>query len=226
MSVELRSGGFVAVTDASSFFNDQFIRAAEKNGAVRFPGGTEGVRSACSSCTFDGSSVNNNCDFSQAGDFINTGSRGVDFFGRSGRSRGSNDLCCAANTCLGGVLWTNVFSIEGSPKQVFFEYEASFVEDLDWFDVVVALYEAPAGLVAGDEPSQSDLDANKIVGTPTVDRGSSKSLDRDVFRTSSGEPEEFGAGNYFIGFYAASYDATGNPSIGASVRVQDFGFVP
>lgn len=222
--VDLRDGGFVRVTDNTALLNEQYIGAGAKKGVYGFPGETAKFTCSDDECPFDSTSINNSCTYDSG---INADLTSLGFVGRTARSSEFSNACCDANTCLGGAIWTKVLTIKDNgsnpDRAIFFEYGAALIDD--WFEVIVALYEAPADLNRFDEPDIGDLDFNRIVGVPVVDRGSALSKRRQTFLDSGGSTAFFPPGNYFIGFYIASYDATNGRVLGASIEVGDFGVV-
>ena len=109
--------------------------------------------------------------------------------------------CVEAYSCVAGMLTTSPVAVScGSP---YIEYQFKAVGGNDWYEAVVALY-----MINGSSPMDQWL------------------VDTHVYRGSEMSEyivERFTAieqGNYFVRFFAASYDRDGGETLGAKLTVK------
>lgn len=109
--------------------------------------------------------------------------------------------CIEAYSCVAGMLTTEPVAVScGSP---FIEYEFKAAGGNDWYEAVVALY-----MINGSSPMDQWL-----VDTHAY-RGSEMS--EYLVKRFTGIAE----GNYFVRFFAASYDRDGGETLGAKLHVR------
>lgn len=126
-----------------------------------------------------------------------TGESVIDSVVRVDRQPGAD--CMTANSCLSGMLETTAYYIcAGDHIEFSFKAEGGS----DWFEAAVVLYRG--------EPGKGTIADRKFM------RGSILSAYiTDDFLISKG-------GEYYLGFYAATYDRTGGGALGAKMFMQSF----
>jgi len=141
------------------------------------------------------------------------GANSISFGASTATSNSFVDGCCDAITCLGGVIWTEIFEVpSGETREVFYEYSAA--AGGDWYEAAIVLYSTSNP--AGTEPLRGELGTSGI-NQVNLRRGNTVPLGEETF------DNPVGAGNYFIAFYMASYDRTNGGALGATMTVGGFG---
>jgi len=104
--------------------------------------------------------------------------------------------CCTANACVYAYVDTEtIFATSGGT----FSFQFGANAGGDWYEVAAILYSVPG----------------PIIEDVKVFRGSVLVTGTDEFTIQSN-------GDYFIRFFAGSYDATGGGALGAILRVDSF----
>ena len=107
--------------------------------------------------------------------------------------------CCTANSCVYAYFDTETIS---APNGGTFEFQYGAFTGGDWYEVAAVLYSSP-----GD-----------VVEDVKIFRGHELLCAADKFVIQSG-------GDYFLRFFAGSYDETGGTKLGATLRIDSFGFL-
>lgn len=117
---------------------------------------------------------------------------------------GSNGCPGTQKSCLGGYFETAQLSLPAGAR-ITYTYKA--VGGGDWYEALVVLYNGQNTATCGGN---------------VVDTYAARDAQMPNFATNTFIPP--GAGTYWLGFFAASWDFTGGTVLGAQLDVAEFGW--
>ena len=124
---------------------------------------------------------------------------------------GAEHSCCETLTCVGWYFQTSEIPAPAGTK-FRFQYKAS--KEADWFEIVVALYEH-VGIVDRDDKGVAKPKQGKLVKRKVLRGAAMEDFLKDGFETDK-------AGDYYLAFFAASYDFTAGAQLGSILTVKSF----
>lgn len=150
-------------------------------------------------------------------------------------SHASRTQCHSSNSCVSHVLTTEVIAAKAGEIA---EFTFNSVEGSDWYEATVVLYKAAT-------PGVKNLNTDTVAAVDGI-RGDEigtgakcpTSFDHDVCGGATAKytcdadgyitdvltvPSD---GNYYLAFYAGSYDHTGARMLGATMRIKTFRLLP
>ena len=124
---------------------------------------------------------------------------------------GAEHGCCSTLSCIGWYFQSSEIPAPAGTK-FRFQYKAS--KEADWFEIVVALYEH-VGIVDRDDKGVAKPKQGKLVKRKVLRGAAMEDFLKDGFETDK-------AGDYYLAFFAASYDFTAGAVLGSILTVKSF----
>ena len=124
---------------------------------------------------------------------------------------GAEHGCCSTLSCIGWYFQSSEIPAPAGTK-FRFQYKAS--KEADWFEIVAALYEH-VGEIARDDKGVAKPKQGKLVKRKVLRGAAMEDFLKDGFETDK-------AGDYYLAFFAASYDFTAGAQLGSVLTVKSF----